>query len=190
MRISDWSSDVCSSDLESGGFGKPRIHLVFMRGHVEHRFLVRHQEADCRIPVFFQVRVAYHHNACSWAHTFPDDLHIRLEGSDGGDRIPRHEGVDFLAPQGRHPVRRAQIDQLYIAHGIESRLQQRMVKLSINGGTDVCGDLPAFQVRYSIDVRILARHQSAAIILKLGYPSPFAAPRSEDRKSTRLNSSQ
>src|SRR3546814_10192267 len=35
------------------------------------------------------------------------------------------------------------------------------------------------QVRYRIDVRILARHQSAAIILKLGYPSPFAAPRSE-----------
>src|SRR3546814_12641429 len=54
-----------------------------------------------------------------------------------------------------------------------------MVKLSIDGGTAVCGVRPAVHVRYRIDVRILARHQSAAIILKLGYPSPFAAPRSE-----------
>src|SRR3546814_5043867 len=30
MRISDWSSDVCSSDLEDGGFGRPRFIPVYI----------------------------------------------------------------------------------------------------------------------------------------------------------------
>src|SRR3546814_13121568 len=28
MRISDWSSDVCSSDLEPAGDGQPRVHAL------------------------------------------------------------------------------------------------------------------------------------------------------------------
>src|SRR3546814_6691715 len=40
MRISDWSSDVCSSDLPGGSF---RV----VREHLEHRrVLVAHQELD------------------------------------------------------------------------------------------------------------------------------------------------
>src|SRR3546814_12389045 len=31
MRISDWSSDVCSSDLNQGGFGKHILQIVRQR---------------------------------------------------------------------------------------------------------------------------------------------------------------
>src|SRR3546814_942271 len=47
LRISDWSSDVCSSDLRAQTRRHPGVQLLF--AHIQHIFLQLHR---CNTPLF------------------------------------------------------------------------------------------------------------------------------------------
>src|SRR3546814_14384397 len=51
MRISDWSSDVCSSDLGPPGYRPRHQHSLGDRERELHRLRWRVAEGDCRKPL-------------------------------------------------------------------------------------------------------------------------------------------
>src|SRR3546814_20808985 len=100
MRISDWSSDVCSSDLVLDGVGadlldhrvEAAIDAEIISGNLNHRFLVGIHEGDVRGPHlgFDQQGVLDRH-----------DLHQILPGldhaADGAHLAHLHGDVDWRA---------------------------------------------------------------------------------------------
>src|SRR3546814_18088560 len=47
MRISDWSSDVCSSDLQLAVLGKPRSRWMRLLAREDLRHLLKHKRTSC-----------------------------------------------------------------------------------------------------------------------------------------------
>src|SRR3546814_6800351 len=98
MRISDWSSDVCSSDLGMGG--SVRSHVGAARGRSPHRhppspgrsavhveFTEEHDSLRAMVRDFAEREIAPHAEAWDRDHHFPVDV-VRAMGDLGLFGIP------------------------------------------------------------------------------------------------------
>src|SRR3546814_7086669 len=92
MRISDWSSDVCSSDLE------------YRKSLVEKGALYKH---SIRFDIASYFNSIYHHDLAHW---FESKTGVSAEDSAGFGKYCREinagRSVDFL-PQGIYPDRKS-----------------------------------------------------------------------------------
>src|SRR3546814_20263715 len=111
MRISDWSSDVCSSDLDSRAVrqrfglsdftGSLFIHAIRIKGHDVVNYAM-----DCFSDSGRQLSCT--HDANAW----PADPYARVQGPKPDERLARQgvvagkSGSDSVGPGGRRILKK------------------------------------------------------------------------------------
>src|SRR3546814_11444599 len=105
MRISDWSSDVCSSDL-APGLEHPELALLHRELDVLHVAIMRFQQIEHAGKLGIDVRHRLFHRQRLGARGFPRRLRPILRRADARDDILALRVYEELAIIGAVALRR------------------------------------------------------------------------------------
>src|SRR3546814_14487425 len=98
MRISDWSSDVCSSDLSEGTLTIAAIRDVTERRHLDREV----QDLNERLTRDNAELAAVNNELEAFSYSVSHDLRAPLRAIDGLSQALLEDCADNLDPQGPH----------------------------------------------------------------------------------------